>query len=103
MTDNILIATNEKQYSLLKYQIVYRNENGIIKLNSVNIIMNKKTLMKIYKEDTNIDFKVSNAKKIVSNFLNNKLKVSKTSKRKVNNKAKAKKEAAADLKSMFNL
>jgi len=104
--DTVLIACPIVSFGELKYQMVLRQEKGKLKLNSVNILVGKKIIKKIKKEDTTKRFIPSNYEKIAIDFLTKHIidkKKDKAKKDKVKTNKSAKKKAASDLMDTFNL
>ncbi len=101
-----LIACPIGSFSELKYQMVLRQEKGKLRLNSVNIIIGKKIIKKIKKEDTIKRFIPSNYENIAIDYLTKHIveeKDSKTKKAKPKTSKSAKMKAANDLMNTFNL
>ncbi len=99
--ENLLIAGPIVSFGHLKFQPTYKHENGIINLNSVNIIHEDQIWVKIRQEDTNLEYRVENAEKIAVDFILSKL--GQPEQKKKPTKKEARKNAANDLMKMFDL
>ena len=98
-----LLASENKNFKKLKYQIVFRYENDETYINSINILYNEKHLKKIIPQNSFIKYNSDEIEYLIFNeIINNSSDSNKTEKHTKPNK-KSKAEAASDLMNMFNL
>jgi hypothetical protein len=100
--EEMYIALPQIMYSGLAYQVTIKRINETYILNSVNILLDDKILIKIKEQDTQISFEISNAKDIATDFMSRRIKSYKPKKNTVTKK-EAKQRAAENLMKQFNL
>lgn len=100
--ETMFIAAPKLMLKELSYQVTIKKEDENSSLNSVNILLGKKILVKIKEIDTKLGFTIENAENIALDFLSNRIKSYKLKSNQKTKKA-TKQEAAENIMKQFNL